>query len=399
MIDETLADRQRAVRLLLRDGWLEHRHEPELMEVAWRERGRLSRELADVLGYRLQVERETARLRKLPLRAEAAGRALRVRPDAKGGPTRDWWPVFGYRHYLLLLYLLAELERDPNRPQALISTLAEDVRRAAGEQGETVDYTMAAHRRDLCDVLRWMEDRGVLALVDGEREAFAAGDGRAVEALYSIDRLRLDRMAPAFIVADCDLDELRARALAVPTSLSDEGRRTRLRQLLARRLTEDPVVYFDDLPVDEQQYFRGQRRALADRVSALTGLVAEHRAEGSLLIDPTGTESTDLRFPTQQRDRQAALLIGAGLAAEHQDSPFTEGDVRRAAAGLLADHPAYFAHKPEDVLAREAVEQLAGLDLLAAAPDGALRLRPAFGRYRDAVGSTSTPADTQETLL
>ena len=38
--DDTLAARQRAVRLLLRDGWLERRDEPELLEIVWRERER-----------------------------------------------------------------------------------------------------------------------------------------------------------------------------------------------------------------------------------------------------------------------------------------------------------------------------------------------------------------------
>jgi uncharacterized protein (TIGR02678 family) len=391
VIEDTTEARQRAVRLLLRDGWLERRDEPELMEVVWRERERLARELFEVLGYRLDVERGMARLRKQPLRADPRGRAPRVRPEAKSGPTRDWWPAFGYRHYLFLFALLAELERDANRPQALISTLAEDVRRAVGEHGETVDYTVAAHRRVLCDVLRWLEDHGVLGVVDGDREAFASGDERAVEALYNIDRVRLDRLAPTFLIADASREEVRRRALEEPAARADD----RLR--MARRLAEDPAVYLADLPADEHAHFRAQRRAIAEQVCALTGLVAEHRAEGTILVDPTAGEATDLRFPTFQRDRQAALLIGAGLAGEHAQAAFTLDDVRRVARDLLSAHPRYFV-KPEETLAREAVEQLAALDLLRV--DGAsLKLRPAFGRFREAVGTTEEPSDVQESLL
>jgi uncharacterized protein (TIGR02678 family) len=395
--DDTLAARQRAVRLLLRDGWLERRDEPELLEIVWRERERLIAEVFEVLGYRLEVERDLARLRKRALQADPRGRGPRVRPEAKGGPTRDWWASFGYRHYLVLFCLLAELERDAARPQALISTLAEDVRRAVTDQGETLDYTTVGHRRVLCDVLRWLEDHGVLQVVDGDREAFATADPRAVEALYNIDRVRLDRLAPSFLIAGADREEVRKRALAEPLAPSEDGRRTRLRLQVARRLVEHPAVYFKDLSLDEQLHFRHQRRAIADRVCALTGLVAEHRQEGSALIDPTGVEATDLRFPTFQRDRQAALLIGAGLAAEHGQTGFTPEDVRRAARDLLTAHPKYFA-KSEESIAREAVEQLAELDLLAT--DGpTLRLRPAFGRFREAVGTTEEPTDPQESLL
>lgn len=392
MIEDTIEARQRAVRLLLRDGWLERRDEPDLMEVVWREREHLAGALFEVLGYRLDVERSMARLRKQPLRADPRGRAPRVRPESKSGPTRDWWPAFGYRHYLFLFSLLAELERDANRPQALISTLAEDVRRAVGEHGETVDYTVTAHRRVLCDVMRWLEDHGVLQVVDGDREAFASGDARAVEALYNIDRVRLDRLAPTFLIADASHEDVRRRALAEPAARADD----RLR--IARRLAEDPAVYFTDLRADEYAHFRQHRRAIAERVCALTGLVAEHRSEGTILVDPTAGEATDLRFPTFQRDRQAALLIGAGVAAEHGQGTFTFDDVRRVARDLLTAHPKYFV-KQDETLARDALEQLAALDLLQV--DGAaLKLRPAFGRFREAVGTTEEPTeDVQETLL
>jgi len=260
-----------------------------------------------------------------------------------------------------------------------------------------IAFLQAAHRRALCDVLRWLEDHGVLQVVDGDREAFATADPRAVEALYNIDRVRLERLAPGFLIADASREELRTRALHEPAAPSDDARRARMRLHTARRLAEHPAVYFKDLSMEDQLHFRHQRRAIAERVCALTGLVAEHRQEGSALIDPTASEATDLRFPTFQRDRQAALLIGANLAAEHGRAPFTNEDVRRAARDLLTQHPKYFV-KPEDVMAREAVEQLSELDLLAAG-GATLQLRPAFGRFREAVGTTEEPTDPQETLL
>ena len=129
---------------------------------------------------------------------------------------------------------------------------------------------------------------------------------------------------------------------------------------------------------------------------ALTGLVAEHRAEGTILVDPTLGETTDLRFPTFQRDRQAALLIGAGIAGEHGQGAFTLDDVRRVARDLLAAHPKYFVKQEESLSRRGRAARRAG----PAAVDGAaLRLRPAFGRFREAVGTTEEPIETQESLL
>jgi uncharacterized protein (TIGR02678 family) len=397
LIDDTLGDRRRAARLLLRDGWLERREHPELMEVVWRCRERLAADFADVLGYRLQVERDLARLRKRPLRTDPRGREPRMRSEAKSPPTRDLWPAFEYEHYLLCFLLLAELERDPNRPQALISTLAEGARQGALGVGTVIDYAQGAHRRALCEVLRWLEDRGVLELIDGDRLAFARADERATEALYTIDRLRLDRLAPTIGIAGLDLGALRAAAMAEPPPAGEEGRRLRSRQLVARRLAEDPFVYFDDLPAEEAHAFRQQRRPVAELLGALTGMPVEHRAEGSALLDHTVGEATDLRFPTQQRDRQAALLLCASLAERHADQPFTVAEAELAADALLRIHPGYWPQRPAE-FAVAAIEQLVALDLLSRR-DTTLRLRPAAGRFRDAAATVVAAPDPQEALL
>ena len=92
MIDDTTEARQRAVRLLLRDGWLERADEPELMEVVWRERETLATQLFELLGYRLDVERGMARLRKQPLSADPRGRAPRIRPESKSRPPATGGP-------------------------------------------------------------------------------------------------------------------------------------------------------------------------------------------------------------------------------------------------------------------------------------------------------------------
>ena len=246
------------------------------------------------------------------------------------------------------------------------------MRRAVADHGETVDYTVAAHRRVFCDVMRWLEDHGVLQVVDGDREAFASGDERAVEALYNIDRVRLDRLAPTFLIADASREDVRRRALPDPASGDAAACASRAASWRTRPCTS---------PTCRATSTRTSARPAASWPNACARSPgwspSTARRARSSSTRPLG-EATDLRFPTFQRDRQAALLIGAGIAAEHGQGAFTHDDVRRVARDLLTAHPKYFV-KLEETLAREAVEQLTALDLLRGGrrgPEAAARLRP-----------------------
>ena len=176
--------------------------------------------------------------------------------------------------------------------------------------------------------------------------------------------------------------------------MGEEGRRLRLRQLTARRLAEDPVVYLADLPADEVSYFRQQRRFIGERLETLTGMPAEHRAEGSALLDHTVGDGTDLRFPTQQRDRQAALLLCAAWPSTTSSGRSRWGTrswpPTRCCAPTLATGRSARRSSPAIAL-----DQLAALDLLSEA-EGALRLRPAAGRFRDAIGTVLAPSDAHD---
>ena len=52
-----------------------------------------------------------------------------------------------------------------------------------------------------------------------------------------------------------------------------------------RRLLDEPVLYFDELDDVERAYLTSQRAAITSRISELTGLVAEVRAEGIAMVD------------------------------------------------------------------------------------------------------------------
>jgi len=87
-----------------------------------------------------------------------------------------------------------------------------------------------------------------------------------------------------------------------------------LRQRLTRRLLDEPVLYYDELTEAELAYLTGQRGAITARITELTGLIAEVRAEGIAMVDPHD-DLTDVRMPDTGTDGHVTLLLAEFLAA------------------------------------------------------------------------------------
>jgi uncharacterized protein (TIGR02678 family) len=169
---------------------------------------------------------------------------------------------------------------------------------------------------------------------------------------------------------------------------SDELRNRALRHTLTRRLLDDPVLYLDELSDAERAYLITQRGALTRRISELTGLVPEVRAEGVAMVDPYD-DLTDLRMPEQGTDGHIALLIAEYLAG--RGGSVTLGELHRLVAGWALEHAGFWrrsASTPgaEVELVEQAVARLSALGLVAADGGDAVRGRPALDRYR--VGET-----------
>src|SRR5690606_28583296 len=96
--------------------------------------------------------------------------------------------------------------------------------------------------------------------------------------------------------APADLEGRVAALLEEYVPDSADGARTAVRHRLARRLLDDPVVYHDELTVDEREYLATQRGPMALRLAHAAGLVPELRAEGAALVDGDG-ELTDEQLP------------------------------------------------------------------------------------------------------
>jgi uncharacterized protein (TIGR02678 family) len=168
---------------------------------------------------------------------------------------------------------------------------------------------------------------------------------------------------------------------------SEEGRNRAIRHRLARRLLDDPVLYYDELSDVERAYLSSQRGLLVRRLTEATGLVAEARAEGLALLDPTG-EATDLTMPEEGTDGHATLLLAehlAALARERPGAPVALSVLEARLAELAAEHRAHWRKgttEPGGVaaLCRLAVDRLEALGL-ARRRDGGVIPLPGLARF------------------
>ncbi len=162
-----------------------------------------------------------------------------------------------------------------------------------------------------------------------------------------------------------------------------------MRHALARRLLDDPVVYVETLDSEMRAYFFNQRGALAARLCAASGLVAEQRAEGLALTDETGT-LTDLAMPSEGTDAHVTLLVAEYLADRLRGAPAAAGGETAATVaaylrGKVERFGRYWrksAREPgaERELAQIALERLKKLRLIAGTA-GRIEPLPAIARF------------------
>ncbi|WP_435108642.1 TIGR02678 family protein [Nocardiopsis synnemataformans] len=344
-------------------------------------------------GWRLHVDAETARLRKVP--GDPGDATHPAREEGRGRL------AFDRRRYVLLCLSLAVLERA--EAQTALGRLAEQVvLEASAPEFADLDFTLSTRdqRMDLVAVVRLLVGLGVLSRVAGDEGAFVGDRG---DALYDVDRRVLTGMLAGArgpsTIADTD-HAARLHTLAedgVAHQLdSDDLRNTAIRHRLTRRLLDDPVLYFDTLTEGELAYLVSQRAAITRRIGELTGLVAEVRAEGIAMVDPDDA-LTDLRMPEQGTPGHATLLLAEHLAAAGR--PLTLDELGDKVRELAREHSSYWsksARAPgnEPALVATAVERLRGLGLVETVlvdDRPAVAPRPALARYSVAEPHVSTP--------
>ncbi|MER7958182.1 TIGR02678 family protein [Streptomyces sp. NPDC096030] len=344
-------------------------------------------------GWPLRVDAEAARLRRTP--GTLADPTHPAREASRAGVP------FSRRRYVLLCLALAALER--GEAQIALGRLAEQVVLDAADPplaAAGVSFTLERRdeRLDLAAVVRLLLRYGVLRRVAGDEDAYVSGAG---DVLYDVERrvlagLLAARHGPSLITAGGF--EERLAALTAESALdSDELRFRAIRQRLTRRLLDDPVLYYDELTGEELSYLTRQRAFLTARISELTGLVAEVRAEGIAMADPLD-DLTDVRMPEQGTQGHVTLLLAGHLAGA--DGEVSRSELERRVRELAAEHGGYWSKSARQAGAeRELVEQalarLTALGLARRTPTGAAPL-PALARYAVAQAVVLEPGERTE---
>jgi uncharacterized protein (TIGR02678 family) len=353
--------------------------------------------LARETGWLLLLERDSARLLKRPADLSDASRGA---------------PGFDRRRYVLLCLSGAALERAD--AQITLRALGEELMRLASEPalsdaGFRFTLEHAHERRELVAVCRFLIACGVLSRVAGDEDAFVnEQEARTGDALYDVRRRVLAQLlagarGPSTYPPGQEPTTLSARleALTDDGALVDtpEGRRAAVRHRLARRLLDDPAVYLDELSEEAREYFTNQRGPLCARLCEAAGLVSEHRAEGSALVDPEG-ELSDARMPAEGTLAHATLLVAEHLAARLEGVRARAASEEEVVAFLREARSRYgrYWRKADQEpgselgLARDALAELTRLKLVSLRGGAVLPL-PALARY-----AVAAPAIKQRQL-
>ncbi|MFJ7244260.1 TIGR02678 family protein [Kitasatospora sp. NPDC098652] len=370
------AERRRAARALLASPLMTSGNDD--FRLVRKHAGELAAWFTQETGWRLVVDTETARLYKTPARLDDATRPART-PRTKVPFTR--------RRYVVLCLALATLERAD--AQITLGRLADGVLTAAGDPelaAAGIEFRMdrREERSDLVAAVRLLLEWGVLHRVAGDEEAYLSEASNDV--LYDVRRRVLATLlaatrGPSTVEAVTPDHRLAALTAEVAPD-TDELRLRALRHRLTRRLLDDPVVYYAELPEDERAYLVSQRHAITRRITELTGLVAELRTEGIAMADPDD-ELTDVRMPEQGTDGHATLLVAAHLATAADSR--TEQQLVDLVRQLAVQHRSYWRRTAAEPAAAaellaQALDRLTALDLITR--DGeSVTAKPALVRY------------------
>ena len=386
-------DLARATRALLRRPLLRHSADPEAFRFVRRHATELRDWFDQNTGWRLHIDTEVARVFKVG------------EPDADGTyPAREPRSQlpFSRRRYVLVCLALSVLERAD--AQITLGRLAEGIIVATGDErlaaaGVTFELSGREERSDVVAVVRLLLELGALARVAGDEDEFVREAG---DVLYDVQRHVLAVLisaprGPSMIVAH-DIDSRLRELTAEPESHSEDLRTRAIRHRLTRRLLDEPVVYFHELSEAELAYLTSQRSALTKRISERTGLVAEIRAEGIAMVDPSD-ELTDVRMPEVGTDGHVALLITEYLAnrADDDRSGCPMGELHALVRRLATDHQAYWRRSTRDPgsevgLVEHALERLAALRLIRIA-SGVIHPLPALARF--GLATPTLPPETE----
>ena len=334
--------------------------EGELLPAVFRHREVLRRLFGLYLGYPLRAERRFARLYKTL--AGEVGRGV---------------PGFTPRGYVYLALALAALVEAGR--QILLSQLVADMRGAAAEAGIAAGDDLV-ELRAVTAALRHLVGLGVLEETEGTvADLGHAGSG---EALITVDTELLGLMMTRTRARDSGEADAPGQESTVVGLSAGVGAR--------RRLVEDPVVLYSDLPAAEAEFLRRHQRQEGYWLDRHFGLQVEARAEGMAVIDPE-EYLTDLPFPAGSTVARMALLMLETLLADSAPRkadgchPVSLGQIRRACSDLACRYPSAWAKGDLanlDALASKVADMLIQTGIARRISDDAAVLVPAACRWQ-----------------
>jgi uncharacterized protein (TIGR02678 family) len=336
-------------------------------------------------NWSLIVTADVARLRKHPSPRKDSTRGLL---DKSSSVERTH---FTRRQYALLCIVLAIVESEGR--QTTIQQIARKtevfVRVHLHDTHFTFDPKVLANRRELVAVMRFLQQH-VLVRSDGDDQGYVHGES---DCLYRINRASLAMILcsskGASTVSAVSLDDFVEGLNAIETPAFTDAQNRELQNRLVRRLLDDPVMYFDELTVQEYQYFNDQAERLTRELHRATGMIVERRAEGVALLDPEGCW-TDLGMPETGTRGHLTLLLAEWFGERLRDEGdhvirIQRSDVLERVTELTRIHETRWrknANTPEGIkiLANESLELLQSLALIEV--DGKSVIpRPAVARY------------------
>lgn len=333
----------------------------DLLPLVYRHRMALADLFAQTLGYRLVVQRQFARLYK----------------SMPEGDLRRGESALSPRGYMYLALTIAALTGVGR--QVLLSRLVADVRSAGVEAGVTISDDLA-DRRAIAAALRHLLTLGVLHETEG-----------------SVTGLLGETTSEALITIDTDLlGQLLVGSLAEANSgaqlleLAQRPGPRGIEHAVRRRLVEDPVVLYADLPPEQADWLRRRARRESGLLESCFGLITETRAEGIAITDPEDY-LTDLVFPGASTVSRIALLALPELLADAEQIARADGRVpvepqtlRAVCARLVEDYPAAWSKQAtEDIerLAEDVLDLLDAMGLAVFTEECGWLLNPAAHRW------------------
>ncbi|WP_049576334.1 TIGR02678 family protein [Nocardiopsis sp. SBT366] len=299
-----IGERQAAARALMARPLLTRRTHPAEFSLVRSHAEWLVQRFQRVLGYRLTVADEHARLVKRGLVDEV------VRPAERATGAR-----FTPRTHTYLALALAVLVEQTGPTTA--RSLTAGVRAAAREAGIDADPGRGlGERRAFCAALHHLVGFGALTETAGTVRAHQADP--AVDVELTPDTGALRAVTAHLPRAGDDPDSFLADA-ADPDPEGDQAGEIALRRLLA----ETAVVYREHLPDRQRDRLAAHQWRAAAALGNLLGCDTEIRAEGVALVMPDETDAAQ-RFPSDDPVGRTALALVRHLSGRlHPGRPAT----------------------------------------------------------------------------